>query len=76
MEDIPLARRRCDVVGGVVVMYRHRTYSIGIDTVLIEGILQVLFSPAFFTVDICLDHVPLYPKRHDATVTQPKLAET
>ena len=57
-------------------MYRHRMYSTGINTVLIEGILQVLFSPAFFMVDLCLDHVPLHPRDMDATVTQPKRAET
>ena len=42
---------------------------------MIEGILQVLFSPAFFTVDICLDHIP-HQRDLDATVARPKRAET
>ena len=44
---------------GMVVMYQHRMYSIGIDTVLIEGILQVLFSPAFFMLDtVVIQYIP------------------
>ena len=43
----------------MVVMYQHRMYSIGINTVLIEGILQVLFSPAFFMLEtVVIQYIP------------------